>query len=185
MKSFKQFVEGGKKTVVFDVENVLLDFSTLIISLLKRDNVKFTTSNYDFGLDEKTVYKYVEEIWNSPNFENMPIIKDAKQVFNKISALVPTAIATAIPFKYKIPRIKNLKGFNYQALHFYPKDKSGNVIKNLSPDICVEDKPENIEDFHNSGAFVYYPNLPYIPNYNFGYRYSSMLDLWSHIKNKL
>jgi hypothetical protein len=170
-----------KKKFVWDVDGVLLDFSTDFERFVSNElGIDVNHEDYDLGIDRKTIEPIINKFWNSENFSRLKQYPSAKEVFNYIAKRTESVIATAISGEYARAREKNLSGFAYKKIHYLPVDKKKFVVNTLKPDVCIEDKPSNIEFYTNAGILTFFPsNLPYTKGLSIKYAipYNSLEEL--------
>jgi 5'(3')-deoxyribonucleotidase len=162
MRGFKEFCEQKrKKTIISDVDGVLLDFVKGFISWMKTTHpkIKVTDKVWNLGLDEKNAWDLIIEYWNSDDFgDGLEFFPDAKQGINELAETFELHIASALAPEFKEQRIRNLWGVNYKTI-FVGHDKLDHILE-MNPDIALEDKVEYVLKMTEAGIDVYYPVIP-------------------------
>lgn len=187
MKKFDVFLKEiavvNKKTIVFDVDGVLLNFHEGFIK--HNANKKLINNEYDFGLGKEKSYELIKEFWGSDDFQKVPIINGAKEAVNELSKYFNIILVTAINEEFKDKRIKNLEGFNYKELHCIPHNKVQWVKDNYTVDCAIEDKMENIIEYSHFTK-MYSPHWDYNKNLEqYTTYYNNFNDLVEKLKNEL
>ncbi|GIT09441.1 MAG: hypothetical protein CM1200mP30_30710 [Pseudomonadota bacterium] len=77
-------------------------------------------------------------------------------------------------------RVENLKMLNYTTLQCVGYERKEEiVIKEIQPDVMIEDRPELIEAFHRAGIRVIFPNWhPYTKGMEC---FATPFSLWNEV----
>jgi len=144
-----------------DVDGVILDY---ILGFL------------EFTQKEKIPYSHDPELWgvirNFPdNFEvrnrfhagdslrNLKYFEGSLEILNLLASSHELHLVTALEPEQTQKRVKNLESVNYTTLQCVGHlRKEQIIVKEIQPDVMIEDSPELIESFCNAGLYVIYPD---------------------------
>ena len=144
-----------------DVDGVILDY---ILGFL------------EFTQKEKIPYSHDPELWgvfrNFPdNFEvrnrfhagdslrNLKYFEGSLEILNLLASSHELHLVTALEPEQTQKRVKNLESVNYTTLQCVGRlRKEQIIVKEIQPDVMIEDSPELIESFCNAGLYVIYPD---------------------------
>jgi HAD superfamily hydrolase (TIGR01509 family) len=176
-----------KDTIVFDVDNVLLNFSKTFSEWFNNKNTNFpqlssNPDDYHFGYKKNTIFKkYITEfIINGVMIQLLE--KDIPEIMQQLHKKYNIILLTAYP--NLSARRKNLEKLNipYDQLIFAFPNAKPTVIKkmNLNPIAVFEDRPSTIRLLIKAGIPTYVPNYwNYIKNeeWNDIYLYDNLTNL--------
>jgi FMN phosphatase YigB (HAD superfamily) len=158
-----------KETIIFDVDNVLLDFSKTFSIWLNKKNTKypklsFNPNDYHHGYKNNLEFKNYIAQFILEGVMMPPLEKDIPQIIQKLHKKYNIILLTAYP--NMAARKANLKKLNiiYDKLVFaYPNVKPS-VIKKMKwdPIAVFEDRPSTIKLLSKAGFLTF---VPYRWNY--------------------
>lgn len=153
------------KTLVFDVDNVLLNFSKAFSIWFNKKNINYpllsnNPSDYHYGYKKDKIFrKYVKNFINE-GISMEPVDKDIPKIMQKLIKNYYIVLLTAYP--NMTARKIQLKQNNipYDELIFsYPNAKHSIIYKKKwNPIIVFEDRPSTIKLLANHNYQVYVPN---------------------------
>jgi 5'(3')-deoxyribonucleotidase len=144
-----------------DVDGVILDY---ILGFI------------EFTQKEKIPYSHNPELWgvirNFPdNFEvrnrfhagdslrNLKYFDGSLEILNLLASRHDLHLVTALEPEQTQKRVENLESVNYKTLQCVGHlRKEQIIVKEIQPDVMIEDSPELIESFCNAGLYVIYPD---------------------------
>ena len=169
-----------------DVDGVILDY---ILGFL------------EFTQKEKIPYSHDPELWgvirNFPdNFEvrnrfhagdslrNLKYFEGSLEILNLLASSHELHLVTALEPEQTQKRVENLESVNYKTLQCVGHlRKEQIIVKEIQPDVMIEDSPELIESFCNAGLYVIYPDWhPYTKGMD---RYATPFSHWQEVPDLL
>ena len=169
-----------------DVDGVILDY---ILGFL------------EFTQKEKIPYSHDPELWgvirNFPdNFEvrnrfhagdslrNLKYFEGSLEILNLLASSHELHLVTALEPEQTQKRVENLESVNYKTLQCVGHlRKEQIIVKEIQPDVMIEDSPELIESFCNAGLYVIYPDWhPYTQGMD---RYATPFSHWQEVPDLL
>ena len=169
-----------------DVDGVILDY---ILGFI------------EFTQKEKIPYSHNPELWgvirNFPdNFEvrnrfhagdslrNLKYFEGSLEILNLLASSHELHLVTALEPEQTQKRVENLESVNYKTLQCVGHlRKEQIIVKEIQPDVMIEDSPELIESFCNAGLYVIYPDWhPYTKGMD---RYATPFSHWQEVPDLL
>ena len=155
----------------------------------------------EFTQKEKIPYSHDPELWgvirNFPdNFEvrnrfhagdslrNLKYFDGSLEILNLLASSHELHLVTALEPEQTQKRVENLESVNYTTLQCVGHlRKEQIIVKEIQPDVMIEDSPELIESFCNAGLYVIYPDLhPYTKGMD---RYATPFSHWHEVPDLL
>ena len=155
----------------------------------------------EFTQKEKIPYSHDPELWgvirNFPdNFEvrnrfhagdslrNLKYFDGSLEILNLLARSHELHLVTALEPEQTQKRVKNLESVNYTTLQCVGHlRKEQIIVKEIQPDVMIEDSPELIESFCNAGLYVIYPDWhPYTKGMD---RYATPFSHWQEVPDLL
>lgn len=169
-----------------DVDGVLLDFVSMFAYWISKNypEIELEREKWHFGLEEKRAWELCEMFWETEWMAKLPFFPGVKDGINNLVDLFQIHIVTALPHRYEYQRKLNLSSINYDVIQVIGKDKEHHVIDVLRPTVAIEDKPSTIQNFHDAGIDVYYPDTPLTVNVIVGTKYQNWTELVKMIREK-
>ncbi|MFW5800133.1 MAG: 5' nucleotidase, NT5C type [Spirochaetota bacterium] len=171
-----------------DVDGVILDFGSAYKKWLEENHPKIKINPYDYhcGVPYELGKDFVTEFWKTGIVRRLKPFPGAREYFNKLAQYYDMYIVTALKGNYKEQRKESLKGFDYKELYIIEHKKAEWIIKELKPDIAIEDKPGNIMTLSEVNIKVYYPSfiLYTMGLKDYGVPFDSWRHLWELLKPK-
>ena len=169
-----------------DVDGVILDY---ILGFI------------EFTQKEKIPYSHDPELWgvirNFPdNFEvrnrfhagdslrNLKYFDGSLEILNLLARSHELHLVTALEPEQTQKRVENLESVNYTTLQCVGHlRKEQIIVKEIQPDVMIEDSPELIESFCNAGLYVIYSDWhPYAKGMD---RYATPFSHWQEVPDLL
>ena len=155
----------------------------------------------EFTQKEKIPYNHDPELWgvirNFPdNFEvrnrfhagdslrNLKYFDGSLEILNLLARSHELHLVTALEPEQTQKRVENLESVNYTTLQCVGHlRKEQIIVKEIQPDVMIEDSPELIESFSNAGLYVIYPDWePYTKGMD---RYATPFSHWQEVPDLL
>ena len=169
-----------------DVDGVILDY---ILGFI------------EFTQKEKIPYSHNPELWgvirNFPdNFEvrnrfhagdslrNLKYFDGSLEILNLLASRHDLHLVTALEPEQTQKGVEYLESVNYKTLQCVGHlRKEQIIVKEIQPDVMIEDSPELIESFCNAGLYVIYPDWhPYTKGMD---RYATPFSHWQEVPDLL
>ena len=165
-----------------DVDGVILDYIQGFIDFTKEENITYSYNPNLYGVirnypNNDAIYKK----FHAGNFlSKLKFYDNSLKILNLLSEKHELHLVSALePEQFK-KREENLNSLNYSSLQCVGdvlKEKI--IIKEIKPDVMLEDRPELIKSFHNAGISVFYPEWH---NYTKGMeKYATPFSSWEEI----
>jgi 5'(3')-deoxyribonucleotidase len=155
----------------------------------------------EFTQKEKIPYNHDPELWgvirNFPdNFEvrnrfhagdslrNLKYFDGSLEILNLLARSHELHLVTALEPEQTQKRVENLESVNYTTLQCVGHlRKEQIIVKEIQPDVMIEDSQELIESFCNAGLYVIYPDWePYTKGMD---RYATPFSHWQEVPDLL
>lgn len=147
-----------KRSLFLDVDGCILDFDYAYKPVLEKEGLQFNDDDFKQwdilkfrGYTRRQVYRFIVKTWESEEFENLPLIKGAKNFLKWASKKYNIIYNTILPELYHEKRIKNLEKLGIlkdigASVRFAKshRDKSRIVGEYDNVIGFVDDKPKNV-----------------------------------------
>ena len=169
-----------------DVDGVILDYIQGFVKFTKKENIHYEHNPNLYGVvrnfpDNDLIYK---RFHSGDYLSNLSFYDYSLQILNLLAKKHELHLVSALEPEQHKKREINLNALNYTSLQCVGdvlKEKI--IVKEVKPDIMIEDRPELIEAFHNAGIFVIFPNWhPYTKGME---KYATPFSSWQEIPKLL
>jgi len=175
--------------ICFDCDGVILDFKEGFVNWIIKTypDVDIDVSSYNILKNANFTKKEEREILNNffetPEFRDIEYFNNVGNVLKKLRKDGHTVhIITALNPRYTQLRKNQLEKIDYDEMKLMGGRKEKYIINTVKPDLMVEDKPDLIKSFQESGITTFYPSASYIP-FRDENCYFDWFDLYNKIKN--
>ena len=165
-----------------DVDGVILNYIQGFIDFTKEEKITYTYNPNLYGVisnfpNNDTIY---EKFHAGDFLRNLKFYDNSLKILNLLAKKHELHLVSALePEQFK-KREENLNSLNYSSLQCVGDVlKEQIIIEKIKPDVMLEDRPELIKSFNNSGISVFYPDWHY---YTKGMdRYATPFSSWEEI----
>ena len=165
-----------------DVDGVILNYIQGFIDFTKEENISYNYNPSLYGVisnfpNNDAIYKK----FHSGDFlRKLKFYDNSLDILNLLAKKHELHLVSALEPEQLKKREENLSSLNYSSLQCVGDFlKEQIIIEEIKPDVMIEDRPELIKSFNNSGISVLYPDWH---EYTKGMdRYATAFSSWEEI----
>ena len=165
-----------------DVDGVILNYTQGFIDFTRKEKIPYSYNPELYGVISNFPdnQKVRDQFYSGKYLSQLRFYDDSLEILNLLASKNELHLVSALEPEQTKKRIENLKMLNYTTLQCVGDDlKEETVIKEVKPDVMIEDRPELIEAFHRADIRVIFPNWhPYTKGME---RFATPFSLWNEV----
>ena len=144
-----------------DVDGVILDYIQGFIDFTREEKIPYTYDPNIYGVisnfpNNDLIY---ERFHAGNHLSKLKFYDHSLKILNLLAEKHELHLVSALEPEQFNKREENLNSLNYSSLQCVGDFlKEQIIIEEVKPDVMLEDRPELIKSFKNSGIIVYYPD---------------------------
>ena len=165
-----------------DVDGVILNYIQGFIDFTRKEKIPYSYNPEIYGVicNLPDNQKVRDKFYSGEYLSQLKFYDDSLEILNLLASKHELHLVSALEPEQSKKRVENLKMLNYTTLQCVGYERKEEiVIKEIQPDVMIEDRPELIEAFHRAGIRVIFPNWhPYTKGMEC---FATPFSLWNEV----
>ena len=165
-----------------DVDGVILNYIQGFIDFTRKEKIPYSYNPEIYGVvgNFSDNLKVRDQFYSGKYLSQLKFYDDSLEILNLLASKHELHLVSALEPEQSKKRVQNLKMLNYATLQCVGYERKEEiVIKEIQPDVMIEDRPELIEAFYRAGIRVIFPNWhPYTKGMEC---FATPFSLWNEV----